>query len=210
MDQFQNIHAMCIAEEGILFSTSKGRNKVMDNISKIESSISGNLDMCKKAIPLIKDYLAKCDKTWDDEERPEAEKIAKIFYDKAIALDYDRGSDQEMKAQSMAFLKYRFNKTFNRADMKHKDVQPAVLALYEKCAKGGTYGEAYREMSSQYVDLTNTFSKLCDKYENVPLTMAMLRVARDEMLFFMRQVQMTGGDFKVAQIKNKPIISLDD
>lgn len=196
MDHIESFYKGYIAQEGILFSTEKSRGTVIQNASTVYNAIKTNLDMCEKAYDLLKDFLLKVIKTkydWDN-----AKKDAEVFKKKALDLDYDRGTDAEMREMSMSFLRLRAAKVFKRADLKHDEVKPEMLKLVKACSEDGVFGRKYKELSDKYValiaDHKNEIEALSHDIESP--NYAMMTLFRSEYIFFAQQIEATGLDAK--------------
>lgn len=193
-----------VAQEGILWSTEKGRAKVSQNVRAIRHAIETNLEMCEKALPILKDFLKVCgQKVWQDSDIEMLRQRSKTFTDDAMKLDYDRGSDAEMRSESMAYLKFRMNKIFNRADLK-KDEDGEVAALMQDCSKDGKFGQAYDRLLKAYQDLQDDFKAIANKYGGNSLNQEILYGWAREYDFFAQQLMMTHSDTKVVTKGFKP------
>ena len=193
-----------VAQEGILWSTEKGRAKVTQNVRAIRHAIETNLEMCEKALPILKDFLKVCgQKVWQDSDIEMLRQRSKKFTDDTIKLDYDRGSDAEMRSESMAYLKFRMNKVFNRADLK-KDEDGDVAALMQDCSKDGKFGQTYDRLLKAYQDLQDDFKAIANKYGSNSINQEMLYGWAREYDFFAQQLMMTHSDTKVVTKGFKP------
>ena len=193
-----------VAQEGILWSTEKGRAKVSQNVRAIRHAIETNLDMCEKALPILKDFLKVCgQKVWQDSDIEMLRQRSKKFTDDTMKLDYDRGSDAEMRSESMAYLKFRMNKIFNRADLK-KDEDGEIAALIQDCSKDGKFGQTYDRLLKAYQDLQDEFKAIANKYGSNSLNQEILYGWAREYDFFAQQLMLTHSDTKVVTKGFKP------
>ena len=193
-----------LAQEGVLWSTAKGREKVIQNAAMVRNAITTNLDMCEKAIPILKGFLTTCiSRVYKDTDVEKLKPTVQKFKDDTIALDYNRGTEQEMRKESMAFLKLRMNKIFNRADMGHKDVRPDVAALMQDCSAEGSLGSRYKPLADQYAKLIDDAVAARDRFISAPINVEMLSILAAEIKFFGDQLALTEADMGIMRNKFK-------
>lgn len=204
---FESVHFL---NEGILFSSEKGRNKVLNNISDIHKAITANIEMCEKSIPLLKQFT--------NYTRSICQKFDKNLYDKCgklvedlVKLDHNRGTEQELVQMSMSYMKYNCGKFFNRADRKKKEVNEKLLDLEQKCSKDGEYvkrlEKAYKEIQNISEEALKIFEKYKDSIDQERA--AVLKRLLEEIAYFNNQTFMTSGDaayilpkYKKVELKN--------
>ena len=201
MDHIESFYNDYIAQEGVLWSTQKGRDKVIRNAGLVYKAIESNITMCEKGYEVLKDFLNKIlSKTYDWNE---AKVEAQAFKDKALKPDYDRGTDAELRQMSMSYLKLKRNKLFNRADLKSDEVKPEMLKLLKACSENGTFANRLKAISDKYAKLIeDNKTKLEDlsKDSSTP-NYAMMSLFVQEYRWYAQQIQLTHGDTAITTMR---------
>ena len=201
MEDLQFVNIMCtdILEEGIIFSTRAGREKVKNNINLINKALDVNLKAIELFIPLCNKYLNDIDKPLTEKDKMNGSKmwnIAKKFHDESIDLDYGRGSEPELIEMSKSYIKYHFNKFFNRADLRHSDVSNEYNELMDKISEHGNYQKRIAKINNELENIRDRIIKMQTKYKNNSVNLWFISVAIEEWNYNNTQSFLTLGDME--------------